>query len=243
MSDALVEGTLGAEAALDRLGRIRLTDHSMRSVLGEVATLAKVSLPGRLDTSATLLTGDTPSTVVFTGQLARELDESQYSRGHGPCLHAARHGEPVEIADMRTEQRWPGFTDTAVRHGCLSSLSLPLSVHEGVSGALNIYARDPQTHDEAGLAWAQRFAAYVSVVVGNMLVYESALDRARNLESALDSRAVIDQAKGILMERYRFTPDRAFQALARASMEGNTKLRDVAQGIVDTGEFTLPQPR
>jgi hypothetical protein len=213
----------------------------MRSLLGEVAALAKMSLPGHLETAVTLLTGDSPSTVVFTGQLARELDESQYGWGHGPCLHAARHAEPIEIADMRTEERWSGFTATAVRHGCLSSLSLPLPVHEGVSGALNVYAREPQTHDDAALDWAQRFAAYAAVVAGNMLVYESALDRARNLESALDSRAVIDQAKGILIERFKFTPDQAFQALTRVSMETNTKLRDVAQRFVDTGEFTMPR--
>lgn len=243
MSDAVVERTLDPEAALDRLGRIRLSDHSMRTLLGEVATLAKLTLPGDLETSVTLLTGDRPSTAVFTGELSRNLDETQYGGDDGPCLHAARHGEPVEIQDMRSDGRWPGFAESAVRHGCLSSLSLPLPVHEGVSGALNIYAREPQRHDQAGVERAQRFAGYAAVAAGNMLVYESALDRARNLEAALDSRAVIDQAKGILIERFRFTPDQAFQALAAASMENNTKLRDVAAGVVDTGEFTLPLPR
>jgi AmiR/NasT family two-component response regulator len=71
-----------------------------------------------------------------------------------------------------------------------------------------------------------------------MYLYESAVERAGHLQAALDSRAVIDQAKGILMERFKMTADQAFQALARISMESNTKVREVAQRIVDTGEFT-----
>jgi GAF domain-containing protein len=237
MGDHLLEGTLEPEAALDRLGRIRLTDHSMRSLLDEIAELARQTLPGQLSTSVTLLTGDRPSTVVGTGDLARALDETQYGIGDGPCVHAAAHNEPVEIADMRQDRRWPVFAGAAVAQGCLSSLSLPLPIQEGVSGALNIYARHAQTFTSADREFAERFASYAAVVAGNMLVYESALDRARNLQAALESRAVIDQAKGVLMERFKLTPDQAFQALARVSMETNTKVREVAERFIDTGEL------
>jgi AmiR/NasT family two-component response regulator len=70
-----------------------------------------------------------------------------------------------------------------------------------------------------------------------MYLYESAVERAEHLATALDSRAVIDQAKGILMERFKLTPDQAFQVLTRVSMETNTKVRDVADGFVRTGEL------
>ena len=236
MSDS-DEATMLPAEALDRLGRIRLTDHSMRSLLGEIAALAQQSLPGRLEASVTLLTGDDPVTAVTTGQLALDLDEVQYSRGHGPCLHAATVSEPVGIEDMRSDPRWPDFGAAAVEHGCLSSLSLPLPLHEAVSGALNIYARSPRNFDGASRGFARRFASYGAVVAGNMLVYESALDRARNLEAALASRAVIDQAKGILMERFKLTPDQAFRALAQVSMETNTKVRDIAERFIETGEL------
>jgi|1186.fasta_scaffold300501_1 GAF domain-containing protein len=231
------EGTLLPDEALDRLGRIRLTDHSMRSVLGEIASLAQQSLPGRLEASVTLLTGDDPVTAVTTGQLALDLDEVQYGRGHGPCLQAAAESQPVAIEDMRSDDRWPDFGEAAVQHGCLSSLSLPLPLHEGVSGALNIYGRQRAAFDEQSREFARRFASYAAVVAGNMLVYESALDRARNLEAALASRAVIDQAKGVLMERFKLTADQAFQALAQVSMETNTKVRDIAERFVATGEL------
>jgi GAF domain-containing protein len=230
------ESALVPDDALDRLGRILLTDHSMRSLLGEVAALAKRSLPGRVETSVTLLTGNAPSTVVLTGQLARDLDESQYRHGHGPCLHAAAAGEVVEVADTREDPRWPDFLADAASHGCLSSLSLPLPVHEQVTGALNIYAREPAAFDGAARQFAERCAGYAAVVAANMLLYESAMDRARNLQAALDSRAVIDQAMGILMERFKTTPDQAFRTLTRASMETQTKVRDIAARVVRTGE-------
>jgi GAF domain-containing protein len=125
----------------------------------------------------------------------------------------------------------------AAERGCGSSLSLPLPLHERVSGSLNIYAREPAAFDEKSRAFARRFASYGAVAAGNMLVYESALDRATNLEAALVSRAVIDQAKGILMERFKLTADQAFQALTRVSMDTNTKVRDIAERFVQTGEL------
>jgi hypothetical protein len=237
VSSTSEESILRPDEALDRLGSIRLTNYSMRSLLEEITSLAQQSLPGRLETSVTLLTGDDATTAVYTGQLALDLDECQYSLGQGPCLHAASVGEPTEISDMRTATRWPDFSGVATRHGCLSSFSLPFPLHEGVSGALNIYARQPAAFDDSSREFARRFASYGAVVAGNMLVYESALDRAKNLESALTSRAVIDQAKGVLMERFKMTADQAFQALAQVSMKSNTKVRDIAERFVETGEL------
>jgi GAF domain-containing protein len=231
------EGTLLPDEALDRLGRIRLTDHDMRSLLGEITSLAQQSLPGQLEASITLLTGDEAVTPVYTHQLALDLDECQYAKGHGPCMHAAATGEPVAIDDARSDTRWRDFLDVAVQRGAMSSLSMPLPLHERVSGALNIYAREPDNFDPQSREFARRFASYGAVVAGNMLVYESALDRAKNLETALESRAVIDQAKGILMERFKMTADQAFQALTRVSMETNTKVREIAGRFVDTGEL------
>jgi GAF domain-containing protein len=149
----------------------------------------------------------------------------------------------VEVEDTRTDDRWPDYLTVAVEQGCLSSLSLPLPLHEAVSGGLNVYARDAGAFDEASREFARRFASYAAVVAGNMVVYESALDRARNLEAAMASRAVIDQAKGILMERFKLTPDQAFQALTHVSMQSNTKVRDVAARFVETGELGDGRPR
>ncbi len=213
----------------------------MDDLLQTVADLSKTVMPGRPETSVTLLVRDEPTLMASTGQLAVDLDERQYERGHGPCLHAARTGEVIEVADARTDPRWRDYLSRAVERGCLSSLSVPLRIDEDqqVSGALNIYARDADAFDEDSRSAATRFGPYAAVAAGNLHAYQSARDMADNLQRALDSRAVIDQAKGVLIERYKLTPDQAFQLLAQASMKANRKVRDIADHLVHIGEFPL----
>src|SRR3954464_12750710 len=227
--------------ALERLGRLSLRDLSLDSLLQTVADLAKTVMPGNPETSVLMLVRGDPTTVVSTGQLAVDLDERQYERGHGPCLHAARTGELTEITDTRTEDRWPEYAPRAAERGALSSLSVPLAIaaDEAVPGALNIYARRPAAFDADSRSVATRFAPYAAVATGNLYAYQNARDMADNLQTALDSRAVIDQAKGILMERHKLTADQAFQALAQASMHTNRKVRDIADHLVATGELPL----
>jgi GAF domain-containing protein len=237
MSRTHDEGPTSAEQALDQLGRLDLRTHDMQSLLQTVADLAKSVMPGNPEASITLLVNDKATTAVFTGQLALDCDESQYGRGYGPCLHAASTGELIEIADAQADTRWRDYLDRAVERGALGSLSVPLPVTEGVAGALNIYARKPNAFDEDSRSAATRFAPYAAVAVSNMRAYQDARDMADNLQAALESRAVIDQAKGILMERHKLTADQAFQLLARASMHTNTKLRTVADNLVLTGQL------
>jgi GAF domain-containing protein len=182
-------------------------------------------------------------TVVSTGKLAMDLDEVQYSEDQGPCLHAAGSGELTEVPDTRTETRWTRYMRRAADRGNLSSLSVPLTMDDDVSGALNIYAREAHAFDDDARSAATRFGPYASVAVGNMHDYQSAKDMARNLEAALDTRAVIDQAKGILMERHKLTADQAFQLLVNASSRTNTKLRTIAERLVHTGELPPLGPR
>ena len=228
--------------ALERLGRLSLRELSMDKLLQTVADLTKTVMPGNPEASVLLLVRDRPTTLASTGELATHLDETQYEKGHGPCLHAARTGTVTEIPDTRTDDRWPDYTPRAVEQGNLSSLSIPLAIDEEaqVAGALNIYARRPDAFDESSRSVAIRFAPYAAVAAGNLIAYQSARDMAENLQTALESRAVIDQAKGILMERFKLTADQAFQLLARTSMTTNRKLRDVADHLVRTGELRLP---
>jgi hypothetical protein len=102
-----------AAEALERLGRLSLRELSMDSLLLTVADLTKTALPGNPEASVSLLVKDRPTTVVSTGQLATDLDERQYERDHGPCLHAARTGELTEIADTRADGRWPDYLPRA----------------------------------------------------------------------------------------------------------------------------------
>jgi GAF domain-containing protein len=143
----------------------------------------------------------------------------------------------MEVVDTRSATEWAEFAARAAERGCESVLSFPLPVQEQVSGALNVYARRSHATDDRTRELVSRFAAYAVVPVSNMYLYQSAVERAQHLRAALDSRAVIDQAKGILMERLKLTADQAFQVLAQASMQTNRKVRDVADAFVRTGEL------
>ncbi len=224
-----------AQGAFEELGRISFAEHSLESLIQTVTDLAARVIPVDPATSVTIVSQGTPRTVAWSDERAAELDRVQYSLGGGPCLTAAGEGRTAEVLDTRTEQRWPEFAQRASELGFQSVLSVPLPVQERVSGGLNVYARRSHGADERNRELATRFASYAVVPVSNMYLYTSAVERVGHLEAALDSRAVIDQAKGILMERYRLTADQAFQALARMSMETNTKVRDVAERMVETG--------
>jgi GAF domain-containing protein len=223
------------QQAFDELGRISFAQHSLESVLHTVTELAARVLPGEPITSVTILQGSRAGTVASSGRLAVDLDELQYRLGSGPCLHAAATGQPSEIVDTRSATEWGAFGSYAAERGCASVLSMPLPVQELVSGALNVYARRSHAADARTRELVSRFAAYAVVPVSNMYLYRSAVEQAEHLRAALDSRAVIDQAKGILMERLKLTADHAFQVLARVSMQNNIKVRDVAEMFVRTG--------
>src|SRR4051794_6842955 len=95
--------------AFAELGRIRLADVNVEALLNKIAHLAKRTIAGANEVSVTLLHDGTPHTAAFTGELARELDESQYERGHGPCLDASLSTATLSVPDTGREERWPGW--------------------------------------------------------------------------------------------------------------------------------------
>src|SRR5687767_5723721 len=103
------ERSTEAAEALEHLGQLSLRELSMESLLQSMADLTKRVMPGEPEASVTLLIKDEPSTVVDTGPLALGLDEVQYDRGDGPCLHTVRNGVLVEIGDTRADSRWPDY--------------------------------------------------------------------------------------------------------------------------------------
>ncbi|MFQ1000704.1 ANTAR domain-containing protein [Modestobacter sp. SSW1-42] len=226
-----------AQIAFDELGRMSFAEHSLQSVLQKVTDLAARVLPGEPATSVTIVDGGRATTVAASDLLARQLDHVQYAQGSGPCLQAATTGVVVELLDTATEQRWAPFPAVAAQRDCRGVMSFPLPPQELIRGGLNVYSRTSQPLDERTREVAARFAAYAVVPVSNMYLYESAVERAEHLRTALDSRAVIDQAKGILMERFKLSADQAFSALAKLSMESNTRVRDIAERFVETGEL------
>jgi hypothetical protein len=224
------------QSALAELSDLSFTAHSLESVLTRVTGVATRLAPGTLAGSVTVLSDGRPTTVAATDDLALDLDQVQYRLGAGPCLQAAETRDLVEVPDLLAEQRWPEFPQQAAGRGCRGVVSVPFPAAP-VTGGLNVYVRSAAAWDEAARRRAIRFLSRAAVPVMNRFLYESAVARVQHLETAMASRAAIEQAKGILMERGRLSADQAFEALARASMAANRKLRDVAEHVVATGEF------
>jgi GAF domain-containing protein len=218
--------------AFAELGRIRLADIEIDALLDKIAQLAERSIPGASEVSVTLLYGNKPQTAAFTGELAKALDERQYERGYGPCLDAADTTASLLVPDTGSEDRWPGWAAEAAQAGVHSSLSVGLPVHEHVTGALNIYATTPKAFDDDAITIAQTFAGFAAVGLANAYLYETQATLAGHMQKAMDSRAVIEQAKGIIMGERRCTPDQAFTILTKLSQDSNRKLRDVAAALV-----------
>jgi GAF domain-containing protein len=230
------------EELLRALSRVVLAGRTIEEVLSEVTAIAAQGIPGAESTSITLIRGERGFTAAHFGEMALAADELQYQRGYGPCLDAGRGGVVLRVDDMRTEERWPDYAAHVVETGVRSSLSVPLPYQGTSIGALNIYSSvraafaTPESLD-AGMQVAEAIA----VAVLNADAHARLTEQARNMRLAMDSRAVIEQAKGVLMAQRHVDPDQAFDILREASQRYNRKLRDIAAGIVESTQE--PRPR
>jgi GAF domain-containing protein len=224
--------------AFAELGRIKLSETDVDGVLHTIAELARRTIPGTDEVSVTLIRGKGATTAAFTGDLARDLDEVQYRKGNGPCLDAAASGASLSLPDMAAESRWPDWAARALRVGVNSSLSIGLPIHETVSGALNVYATKPDNFDQDAIILAQTFAGYAAVALANAHLYDVTATLAQHMQAAMEHRAVIEQAKGIIMGERRCTADQAFQILSKLSQDTNRKLREVAAALVARAQQT-----
>ena len=134
----------------------------------------------------------------------------------------------------------PGSAARALTAGALSSLSLRLPVREKVTGALNIYATMVQAFDEDAILVGKMFAGYAAVALANAHLYDTTADLAEHMRRAMEHRAVIEQAKGIIMGERRCTPDEAFAVLTKLSQDSNRKVRHIAAAVVARTQ-TTPQ--
>ena len=208
------------------------TEETAEQTLERLATLACAAVPGAAVGSVTLWQDGQPYTVVSSDPLAEEIDTKQYEVLEGPCLDASRYGQPYLVPDMAAEQRWPVFSDVAALNGIGSSLSLPLTARGDVIGALNLYSREPHAFDGA-VEIAGQFAVQAGITIANAAVYRASRRLAEELQEAMSSRAVIEQAKGVLMAEQGCTADGAFTLLRLASQRENVKIRDIAARIVE----------
>jgi GAF domain-containing protein len=221
---------------LRELSRIVLVDRTLSDVLTDITRIAAQGIPGAEATSITLIRDEIPFTAAHHGPMALAADELQYEHGHGPCVDAGRGGVFLRVDDMRTEERWPDYVEHLLKTTpVLSSLSIPLPYQGSSIGALNNYSTQASAFaTPESLAAGLEVAEYVAVAVANADAHWQLGEQARNMRLAMESRAVIEQAKGVLMAQRKVDADVAFEILREASQRYNRKLRDIALGIVDS---------
>jgi transcriptional regulator with GAF, ATPase, and Fis domain len=223
-------------AALSALSGFVLSELSLGDTLLRVAEIAADTFPAASIAGITLADEyGRVQTGVYTDEVSPEIDASQYESGRGPCLDAWRDRRIVRIDDMVAAKRdYPEFADAALGHDVMSTISFPMLAGAAAIGALNLYSMEQCGFVEPDEPMGTELTAAASVVLANASAYWSAVELGEGLSEAMKSRAVIEQAKGILMARSSdLDADAAFDLLRRASQRENVKLRDVAQRIVD----------
>lgn len=218
-----------------QMSRTLFAARSGQATLIEVIRLAAATIEGCNFAGIFLLDGDTVATPVHTDPIVAEVDLLQHHIGEGPCLDAMTQGTIFYADDLHDDARWPRFGPEAAARGMRSLLAVPLSAN-GAPGALNLYACYPSAFGVLDRARAVLLAALAGVAFTSAQTHEDEDRRSADLHAALSTREMIGQAQGILMERERVTPDQAFDILRLASQHLNIKLREVAQGLVETGE-------
>ncbi len=210
-----------------------ISDSSVDGALQLLVDLAGSSIGGAEAVGISLLRKGGVVTAVSSRPKVITIDSLQYESGSGPRLQAMADGEMQIVTSLLTEDRWPEFTNKALYEGVQSIVAYPLKSKDEVFGALNIYSLRDQAFSQHALSVGEVFAARASVLLVNATRYEAATQLASQLEEALRSRAVIDQAKGILMEREKISADEAFDRLKSVSQHSNIKVREVAQRILE----------
>lgn len=217
--------------AFSSLQSLLLDSPSLDAFLTDVAKLAAAVVPSA-SCGITARRDGRPLTVASSDARAEEVDEVQYGADEGPCLQTLRTGAAVDVPDLSTDGRWPKYQPHALDHGVRSSLSLPLAVDGSTVGALNLYGYQPAAFDGAARRQVELFAAQAAAALTLVLRTIGLVEDRANLEQALISRTVIDQAVGILMAQQGCTGDEAFGLLRAHSQNNNRKLRDVAADLI-----------
>lgn len=180
--------------------------------------------------------------VAASTEQARCLELFQLQSDQGPCLDAFNHGKPVICTDLAAQaDRWPIFSDAALKSGFAAVHALPMRLREETIGALNLFSSTPVSLDPDTQAIGQALADIATIGIMHQRAVSHREQLTEQLQFALNTRIIIEQAKGMLAERHDSTMAEAFTALRGHARNTNQKLTDVANAVID-GTGALAQP-
>ena len=242
LEDTTSEADLQAQAAsedddlrasLAALSQLATGQMDLKDVLTRVAEFAVMAIPGADGAGLTLIEAGHADTIVASTPFVSQVDAIQYGIKEGPCITAAFEGSTMRSGSLDTDPQWPRFGPRVGHLGVHSALSLPLLTADTVLGAMNVYAHERNAFDEHAALLGELFAFPAAIAVQNAQVLAQAKRLATQLQAALTNRAVIDQARGILMSRVGCSSDEAFDRLRQISRTESQRLHTVAQNVVD----------
>jgi GAF domain-containing protein len=198
------------------------------TTLRGITDTAVSMIPGADSADILMIVGKRFESHGSTSDLPEQMDALQQRLGEGPCVDAALDARMTRSNDLTEERRWPRFTRHALDAGVRSTLSFQLYTGNHTSGALNLFAKTRHAFDDESVLIGEVLAAHAAIAI-------AAARTAEQLLSAVASRDLIGQAKGMLMERFRIDATQAFAMLTKLSQDSNTPLAEVATKIVDLG--------
>lgn len=219
-------------SALDALGEALDRADEFPALIGQVCLQVAQAVPGADEVTVTLLDGGEPFTGASTSELVTELDAVEYRENAGPCVDAAKTGALVRAGMAEALERWPVFARACRSAGMGSFLSAPLVVDDRHAGAINVYARHDHGFADLDRSLLGLYTTATEVALRSHSRYLRAAGLSVQLRGALESRAVIDQAKGIIMAVHGITADEAFMLLVERSQRENRKVRLIAEEFV-----------
>jgi GAF domain-containing protein len=234
LAEALEARSDEVAMAMHELAQLLVAEEGVESTLQRIADLAKRVIPDCDAAGVTLYLEGKYVTAAYTDERTLEVDEGQYTRDEGPCLQAMRDCAVLRIDVDEAADRWPEFLRDARRSGVRSFLAGPLTIKDEAIGALNLYSSEPDGFTHLDDVLIALFTAQAAIAVANAKTYGDAVELTRQLQEAISRRAVIEQAKGVLMAREAIDQDAAFGRLRAWSQSRNVKLRDIAKEVVDS---------
>jgi hypothetical protein len=200
--------------------------------LNQLVADAADQVPGCAGAAAVLWRDGEPVALAASHPSLPELIEVQVRCGRGPLLDAVGGAGPAGCPDTLEEGRWPDFAGAALRLGARCALSVASRAGAEVV-CLSLFGARPRTLGAASVAAAERIVAFGGVVVGIASEYDQARRAARQLRDGAESRAVVDQAKGVLMHALGCSADEALQRMRQISQAGNLRVTEVAARITE----------
>jgi GAF domain-containing protein len=220
--------------SMNRFATVLLSKETVTSVLDLVVNLTEKTIAGADGVSVTMIRDGDYTTAAHSHEWVEAIDQLQYKNGDGPCISAAQERKLHRVDDLSLEDRWEAFCKEACVQGVRSVLSIPFIPLEEPIGALNIYSFTREAFDDVREQVASLLAQQAAIVLANSQAFAGASELNEQLRTALGSRDVIGQAKGIIMEREGVDADAAFNILKAMSQRSNRKLRDIAQDVANS---------